>query len=106
MKKIFIFVAIAVIIVIAFLIYKSKNTLDNFAAVQKNLNTKAVNDIVIVSFSGKKLQCYSNGRFFIFNSSNQIVTKGNYYNGGTEVKSDYGKTANSNNVLNNFFSVI
>jgi len=105
MKKIFIFIAIAVIIVIAFLVYKSKNVLSNFEAVQKNLNMTLVNGIAVLSINGKKLQCYSNGRFFIFNSSNQVLVKGNYYNGGKEVKSDSGDYTNSNNILENFSNV-
>lgn len=89
--------------------YTTPTIKTNFELICFNLKAKPnENNIVSVYFNdGKNIaNVYSNGRFFVYNSLKQFITKGSYKEGGKELYPDYGTPYKSSNVLNNFKGIL
>ena len=76
----------------------------NFASLQKKLNLDADSSgVVSYNFNGGKntIQFYSNNRYVVFDSNKKIVSKGNYADGGSTLKTDDGTTYTNGSVYSN-----
>jgi hypothetical protein len=67
-----------------------------------------VNDMILfpIPVNNYKAQFYKNNRIFLFDSSDKIVAKGTYQNGGRKIVLDGGKIAESPNIYKNIISLI
>ncbi len=84
-------------------------TLSNFDSLQKNLNLKAKNGVVIVPFNGGKnvANFYNNNRVILFATGQSgVLKKGTYSNGGLTFVIDGGKTISSGSVWVNLINAL
>jgi hypothetical protein len=87
---------------------------DELDLLRQNLGTTAgiKTDVEIVKFNGGKnvIDFFKNGRFFLYSLDNKgtkkYINKGNWSNGGLNLKTDDGKEVSSTSVYKNLQDLI
>ena len=87
---------------------------DELDLLRQNLNTTASikTDVEILKFNGGKnvIDFFKNGRFYLYSLDNKgtkkYINKGNWSNGGLNLKTDDGKEVSSTSVYKNLQDII